>query len=141
MARAIINRRAVDGADIEVTILGADLQGFESITYEETPATQLNRAKGRKPYSYSIGGPEYSGSITLYHDTVSEIEAALEPGKSLLDILPFPIVVRYVASSGRIVKDIVTASFKKMMRGGGTSDLGLKYEYELFVVDIQWNAA
>jgi hypothetical protein len=141
MARAIINQRAVDGADIEIRMLGVDVQGFEEITYEEVQETQLNYGKGRKPHSYSVGRSSYSGSLTLYHDTVAQIEASLPSGTTLLDLPPFPIVVSYVSPSGRIVKDIVTAKFQKNMRGGGTGDLALKYQFELFIVNIQFNAA
>lgn len=142
MAKAIINARAVDGADIQIRALGVDLQGFESISYEKTPDHQLNYGQGRDPYSWSQGRNNYSGSITLYAETIAEIERSLPTGQSLTDIPPFQIVVTYVQQpAGVIIKDIVTAKFAKNMRGGNTGDQGLRYELDLFIVDIVFNAA
>lgn len=140
MARAIINSRAVDGADIKIRALGVDLQGFEAISYEKTPEHQLNFGQGRDGYSYSQGRNAYTGSITLFAETIAEIERALPAGQSLTDIPPFQIVVTYVQNGGTILKDIVTAKFSKNMRGGNTSDMGLRYQLDLFVLDIVFNA-
>jgi hypothetical protein len=136
----IVNGKAYDGVDMELQFLGNDITGFYSFKYNTTIQSQNNHAKGRKPYSYSRGRIDYTGgSIGLYLEALNDIENALPAGTTILDLPPFPAVVRYNNGTGRIVKDIVYIMFNEMPRGAGTDEMGLKYEIPLHITNVNHN--
>jgi len=132
--------KAYDGVDMEIQMLGNDITGFYSLKYNTVIQSQNNHGKGRKPYSYSRGRIDYTGgSIGLYLEALNDIENSLPAGTTILDLPPLPIVVRYNNGTGRIIKDIVFATFNEMPRGMGTDEMGSKFEIPLHIVDVKHN--
>jgi len=136
MARAVINGKAYDSVDVQVTIAGVPID-VEEITYEKKQEHQNNYSLGsKKPTSWSMGKEEYSCTITIPMHAISPIEKAA--GGDLTKIKPFAINVTFVNDYNDIVNDTIIAKFQNQGREV-TGDMGLKKQYELFVLDMDLN--
>jgi len=136
MARAIINGKAYDSVDAQVTIAGV-LIDIDEISYAKKREHQNNYSLGSsKATSWSHGKDEPTCSVTIPMHAISPIEKAA--GGDLLKIRPFPINVTYVNDYNDIVNDTIIAKFQDQGREV-TGDMGLKKQYELFVLDIDFN--
>ena len=137
MARAIRNGKAYDSADVQTLINGIPWE-VEEISYGMTQEHQLNYQLGsEKPSSWSQGKEEYSCSVTVPMHAIAALER-VAPGGRLTKIRPFYINVSFVNDYNDIVNDTILAKFKDQGREV-TGDMGLKKQYELFVLDIDFN--
>ncbi|GAF93645.1 unnamed protein product [marine sediment metagenome] len=92
MAEPLINGRAYDYVDIQVSILGAELNGVTEVNYTSTQEKVNNFGTGVFPTSRGRAARDTAGSIGL---SMNEVEALREiaPLGNLLDIPAFDIVV------------------------------------------------
>ncbi|MBY0244940.1 MAG: hypothetical protein K2Q03_05745 [Sphingobacteriaceae bacterium] len=143
MATITKNQRSYDGGDVIVSMLGIFDIYADSIDYSTKREHQRNYGLGRKARSWSMGKEEYEGKISLMMEDVVAIQSTLDEGKSLIDLQPFSILVTFSPNadgSGLAIPvvDKIVAKFQATGRKIDNS-MGLKYEYELFVIDIQEN--
>lgn len=91
----VINGESYSWANIVLNLFGRSIEGVSAISYKRKQDKQNNYGRGNKPVSRGRGKVEFEASITLENKEVEAILALLPPGKSLLDIKPFPIVVSF----------------------------------------------
>lgn len=138
---AVINRngKTFDSGDVHVTVFGSIDWEITEVTYGEKQAHQANYSLGsNKPTSYSRGKIEYESSLTMRLSSASRIEKAADG--NLLNIKPFPINITFLNDDNEIVNDTVYAKFSNNKREVN-GDVDLKTQFELFVLDIDWNNA
>lgn len=137
MVRIIKNNKAYDSGDVFVFINGIPTDITE-ISYGTDQEHQLNYTLANNPTSWSSGKKSYNATITMMMQDVSPIEKAANG--DLLSIKPFNINVSFVNEYNDIVNDTILAKFKNQGREV-TGDMGLNKQYELFVLDIEFNNA
>lgn len=142
MAEKIINKfGAMKGwNNITLNIMGRDVEGINAVSYSDSMTKENVLGAGAYPIGRSRGNYEAESSITLYKEEVDALKMALMPGKRLIDIAPFDIVVEYENDRGQILKDVIrNCEFKgdgvEVSQGDGT----ISNEYELIVSHIEWN--
>ncbi|HRO76120.1 MAG TPA: hypothetical protein PLP27_08250 [Crocinitomicaceae bacterium] len=135
MATIIKNKKAYDSGDVAVFINGAPIDVVE-ITYETEQEHQLNYTLANKATSWSRGKVSFSASISLMMEDAVLLEDA--SNGDLLSIKPFPINVTYTNEFNKLVNDTILAKFQKQGREV-TGDMGLQKQYDLFVLDIEYN--
>lgn len=138
MGKAIRNNKAYDSADVEVTINGILTDAVE-INYNTTQEHQKNYTLKSKATSWSRGKIDDTCSLTLMVQDVDFIEKTA-PDKFLPNIKPFYINVTFVNEYNDIINDTILAKFQDQGRDV-TGDMGLNKQYDLFVLDINYNNA
>ena len=133
--RILANKKAYDSDDVDVFINGIPVNVTE-ITYDTEQEHQVNFGLKKKATSYSVGKETHTGTIGLLMQDVVQLEKAANG--NLLAIKPFPINVTYVNDDNMIVNDTIIAKFAKTGREV-TGDMGLQKQYELLVLDIDYN--
>jgi hypothetical protein len=134
MARIRRMGEAYSSGDVTVTMSGMQDVNPSSISYDYKYTHETEMGIRRKPRAWRMGGVEYSCSITLPLDVVSEFEK-IAPDGDLAKIKPFPINVVFFNSENEMIRDVVIAKFQ----GSGRSvsnDGSLEQEFEMFVVDM-----
>lgn len=138
MATITRNGKAYDSADVEVFINGVPIE-VTSATYGNEQEHQLNYALSNNPSSWSMGKKTPSASIGLMmHDIVPLELAAL--GGSILNIMPFDVIVTFTNEYNIIVTDRLLVKFQNEGREV-TGEMGLKKEYTMFALKVQLNTA
>lgn len=137
MANVIKNKKAYDSGDVDVFINGIPVNVTE-ISYETEQEHQLNYTLKNKATSWSQGQISNTGTVTLMMEDAVQLEDAANG--DLLSVKPFDINVTYVNEFNKIVNDTITAKFMKQGREV-TGDMGLSKQYDLFILDIQYNNA
>lgn len=132
------NGKAYDSGDVLVTMLGNPDVEVSEISYETTQEHQKNYSLKRKARSWSKGKIDDSCTLTLPMTEVVAIERAA--GGNLLDIKPFDINVTFVDEFNDIINDTITCKFQKQGREV-TGEMGLSKQFEMFVLDIDYNNA
>ncbi len=136
MARVIKDNKAYDSGDATVRINGIETEVVE-ISYSTDHEHQLNYTLKRKATSWSQGKETPEGSMTLMMaDSVRIQDAA--GGKPLPHIKPFEIDITFTNDYNKVVNDTVIAKFKKTGREIN-GDMGLSYQYDLFVLEVEEN--
>jgi len=139
MADVYVGDRAYDKADVKIAMLGDLPAEVSEISYGKEVEHQLNFGMAAKPTSWSKGKESYSGSITMSMHEVVKLEDAIIVGeKDLTRIKPFKIFISYINESQKFVTDKVFAKFKNHGREV-TDDMGLSKQFELFVLDVEFN--
>lgn len=139
MAEVYVGDRAYDKADVKIAMLGDLPAEVSEISYAKEVEHQLNYGMRRKPTSWSMGKESYSGSITLsMHEVVKLEDAIVEGEKDLTRIKPFKIFVSYINEYQKLITDKITAKFKNHGRDVN-DDMGLSKQFELFVLDVEFN--
>ena len=144
MGKITKNKVSYDSGDVKVTMLGIDDLYADSIDYTVKREHQLNHGLGsRKARTWSMGNEEYDGSIDINQIDVVAIQNA-NKGKSLIDIEPFPIIVTFNPSAvegalAPMVTDVLLAKFADS--GREVSGMNLKKKFNLFILDVEENAA
>ncbi len=95
MATPLINGRAYDFAQINMSILGVPVNGVSAISYTEEQEKVNNFGAGSRPVSRGHGAINASGSVTLSMNEVEAIRDAAPEG-SLLRIPAFDITVTFL---------------------------------------------
>lgn len=128
--------KSYDSADVVVSILGQIESEVKNISYESDQEHQVNHSLASAATSWSRGKETHTCTLGLYMNAVKKLEQ-VSNGR-LLDIAPFDITVTYVNEFNDIITDIIVCKFKKAGRQVN-GDMGLAYDYEMFVLDIKYN--
>ena len=135
-----INGQAYSWVDITVSIFGVPVAGITSVNYEENGDVVNNYGAGRRPTSQSNGKIESTASISIDRAEYNALVAAA-PGKNLMNIPNFDIVVAYLPEGSPPVADIIkNCRFKKMVSGGSEGDSNVMADLELVPSNVEWNA-
>jgi len=141
MARIIKNNKAYDSGDVVVTLLGSAFREVEEISYSTEQEHQLNHGIARTAQSWSSGKIVDKATITIpMHEIIAIEDAAKAAGGDLLAIKPFDVNVTYLNGYNKIVNDTIICKFQSTGREV-TGDMGLSFQYELFVLKIDYNNA
>lgn len=136
----LINGDAHDWSQVDINILGRTVEGVTAISYSSEQDKANNYGRGNKPVSRGRGKKQYTGSITLSEAEINAIENALPPGKDIMDIRPFPIIVSFNRNGVYTVHRLEACEF--MGRGvemnNDTNDV--EYQIGLIIGDIKYNA-
>lgn len=130
------NGKAYDSGDVLVNLFGIQEDEVVAISYSTNQAHQVNYSLANRGTSWSMGQISDQGRITLHMNAARKIEAKV--GGNLLSIAPFDINVTFVNEFNEIVNDTVTCKFMSQGREV-TGEMGLKYEYELFVLGVAYH--
>jgi len=132
--------KTYDSGDVHITMLGAEAMEVDDISYSTKQDHQLNFYLGSNTAkTWSRGKKTPEGSITISLNEASQMEL-IAPGGDLTDIKPFDINVSYVNEFNIIINDTITAKFASQGREV-TGEMGLKFKYDLFVLNIAYNNA
>lgn len=131
--------KAYDGGDVRITMLGAEAHEVEEMSYSTKQEHQKNFSLGSNTArTWSRGKVDDEGSITISMNEGSLIERVAPKG-NILDIKPFEIHVSFVNEFNLIVNDTLLVKFQSQGRQVAAGDMGLKFQYELFVLSIDYN--
>lgn len=125
---------------ITVNLLGRDLEGVTALKYNDSETKENVYGAGKFPVGRSRGNYEAEASITLFKEELDGLRLSLGPGRRIMDIAPFDIVVQYENAIGEILTDrIRNCEFKndgvEVAQGDGT----IATECELIVSHIDYN--
>lgn len=133
------NGKAYDSGDVNIAMFGSLSYEVTEITYGTEQDHQQNYQLGsNKASSYSMGKIADSATFTMRLASISAIEKAA--GGSLLNIKPFEINVTFTNESNDIINDTLLVKFKDQGRDV-PSEMDLKRQFTLFVLDIDYNNA
>lgn len=138
--RVIKNSKAYDGADVKCSALGQYWDEVVACSYSSNREHQPNHTLGsHKMTSWSMGKETNQGSLTLMmNQAVSLQKAARMQGGSLLDIKPFAFNVTFSDDYNALVNDTIVWKFASEGREVST-EMGLAYQYEMFVLSVDSN--
>lgn len=124
---------------VTVNLLGRDVEGINSVSYNDAETKENAYGGGKYPIGRSRGNYEPEASIGLYKEEVDALRLSLPVGKRLQDIAPFDIVVEYAREDGAITRDIIhnvefTSDGVEVAQGDGT----ISREYDLIVSHITY---
>jgi hypothetical protein len=137
MARIRRDGKAYDGGDATITALGQIWDEVTEFTYGTTMEHQKNYSIGsRKASSWSMGKIDDTSSITLMMNQAVSLERAADG--DLLSIRPFDINATFADDFNEVVNDTVICKFASQGREINT-EMGLAKQYDLFVLDIDYN--
>jgi len=137
--RVIKNGKAYDGADAIMTALGQIWDEVVEVSYNTNREHQHNHTIGaHKPTSWSMGKETYEGSLTLMMNQGVSLEKAAKG--SLIDIKPFDANFTFADEYNEIVNDTVIWKFASQGRTINT-EMGLAYQYDMFVLSVNYNNA
>lgn len=137
---ASINGNSYDFGSIKVSFLGnVDVEGFNSINYEETQEKTNLFGRGHKVVGRTRGAKTVSGSIGLLPEELEKMQDAA--GKtSLIDIPPFDMVVSFNNGTSVIkVHKLKGVEFTKNMRGFSQSENDTFQEIDFIASEIQYS--
>lgn len=130
--------KAYDGSDATIFALGQLWEEVTAIEYATTQEHQKNYSLGNyAATSWSMGKVDHTGSITLMMNQAVALENACKG--NLLSIKPFPINVTFMNEYNQIVNDTILAKFQSQGREVNT-EMGLSKQYELFVLNVEYNS-
>lgn len=132
------NGKAYDSGDVICTLFGIVEEEIAEISYSTNQEHQVNHSLSNRGTSWSRGKITDQGTITFYLNAISKLEK--RSGGNLLDIAPFDINVTFVNEFNDIINDTVTCKFMSQGREI-TGQMGLTYQYALFVLDVKYNNA
>jgi len=136
----LVNGVAYAWVDITVSLFGVPVAGITAVSYEETGDVVNNYGAGRRPVSQSNGKIETTASITIDRAEYNALIASA-PGKNLMNIPNFDMVVSYTPDGSAPVADIVrNCKIKKMVGGASEGDSNVVAELELVPSHVDWNA-
>jgi len=132
--------KAYDSGDVSIDILGAEAFEITDISYSSKQDHQRNYAIGNnRAVTWSQGKVEHECSLTIAMTEGIQFES-IAPNGDLMQIPPFEINVSYTNDFNVIVNDTIICKFQSQGREV-TGEMGLKYKYDMFVLDIIYNNA
>lgn len=138
----VINGKYYSWASIRFNFLGRSVTEVQAIKYEEVSEFKDVKGVGSKKLGFTQDNDTTEGSITLFADTLEDLQRALPARKRLQDIAPFDITVSFQDSFGVVQSHVLErCKFTKNGREGtsGNAD-AIATEIPLFITDINWNA-
>lgn len=125
---------------ITANLMGRDVEGITALSYNDSQTKENVYGAGPYPIGRSRGNYEAEATMTLYKEEVDALKLAMPPGRRLLDVAPFDIVVEYEADDGMIYKDVIrNCEFTNDGIEVSQADGTIGTEYELIVSHIDWN--
>lgn len=125
---------------VTVNVMGRDLEGVTAISYSDKEAKENVYGAGKFPIGRSTGNYEAEAKMSLYKEEADGLRLSLGPGKRVLDIAPFDVVVHYETETGSLLKDrIRNCEFKNDGVDIKQADGTIVTEYELLVSHIEYN--
>lgn len=135
----LINGESFSWAQASFNVLGVDIKGITGINYSSAQEKTNNRGAGVEPISRGRGGKTYSGTITLKEEEIRAIENALPPGKDVMDIAPFPVVVVY-KRNGILYTDVIkNVEFLDRGTDLNTETTDMEYQFNIILAGIERN--
>lgn len=138
MAGVRKNGKAYDSGDVLVNLFGQQEDEVAEIEYSTEQEHQVNYSLANRGTSWSMGRISDTARIVLHMNAARKIEKA--SGGNLLNVAPFDINITFVNEFNELVNDTVTCKFMNQGRSV-TGEMGLKYEYLLFVLGVDYNNA
>jgi len=132
------NGKSFDSGDATVAMFGQVEEEWQNISYSVSQEHQLNHTGNNKATSYGMGKITYEGSVTLMMAAVRKYEKAGQG--NLLQLKPFQTTVTYINDDQEETTDSITWKFMKQGREVG-GEMGLAYQYDMFVLDIQFGVS
>ncbi|MDR1459155.1 MAG: hypothetical protein LBI60_02965 [Bacteroidales bacterium] len=137
MARIRRMGESYSSGDVTVTAGGMQDVNPSAIEYDYKYGHEYEMGLRRKPRAWRMGGIEYTCSITLPLDVVSEFEKVAPQG-DLAKLRPFPINVFFFNNENEPIMDLIIAKFQGSGRKVNNDD-AIEHEFELFVIDMDLN--
>jgi hypothetical protein len=139
MARIRRCGEAYSAGDITVNMGGMPDVNPSAIEYDYNYTHEREMGLHREPRAWRMGGAEYSCSITLPLDVVSEFEK-VAPNGNLAKLRPFPIIVVFLNNENEMITDCITAKFQGSGRTA-TNDGAIEQQFDMFVIDMNLNVS
>lgn len=137
----LINGQRHSWASIRMNLLGRDVSGVVAIDYDDKQEKANIYGAGTKPVARGKGKYEATAKITLHAYEVDAIQATLEPGKHLVDIKPFDVIVKFddEDTDDPVITHVIrNAEFMSNKRSNKQGDTGMEVELELIISHIEW---
>lgn len=138
MAAPLINGRAYDFAQIQVTILDVAVAGVSAISYSQEQEKTNNFGAGSNPVSRGHGAINSSASITISNNDVEAIRDVAPNGGSLLAIPSFDITVTYLNEQKVVTHVLKNCEFTTDGAEGTQGDTNLERSFDLVVSNINY---
>lgn len=133
----LINGINYDWGSISFILFGVPVIGITKITYKIKQNKKNNYGKGYKTISRGYGNIEPEASIDIYTDELKRIIAA-SPGRSLLSIPPFDVLVTFGGPGLEATKDVLrSVEFLEDGLAATQDDTKLIVTMPLIVADIE----
>jgi hypothetical protein len=135
MATPLINGRAYDYAQIQVTILGVPVAGVSAISYSQEQEKVNNFGAGSNPVSRGHGTIDTSASITI---SMNDVEAIRDvaPGGSLLAIPAFDVSVTFLNAQKVVTHVIKNCEFTNDGMEATQGDTNIERAFDLVASHI-----
>jgi hypothetical protein len=125
--------------NITIPLFGRELEGLDSIKYNDTEDHQVVYGAGKMPIGKSKGNYSAEASISLYVEETIALQRSLPPGMRIQEIPDFDIPVVY-EYNGAVVKDIIrNCSFVDNGRECKSGDGKMMREYKLVPTHIDYD--
>lgn len=135
MATPLINGRAYDYAQIQVTILGVPVAGVSAISYSQEQEKVNNFGAGSNPVSRGHGAIDTSASITISMNDVEAIRDAAPEG-SLLAIPAFDVTVTFLNAQKVVTHVIKNCEFTNDGMEATQGDTNIERAFDLVASHI-----
>lgn len=124
--------------DVKPVILGKVVEGIIALSYTDSVEKENVYGLGGVPIGRGRGNYKAEASITLFKEELIQLQAAIGPGESIMDIPPFDIPVLY-EYSGIIYKDVIrNAEFTNNGVDVKQNDKTISTQLTLVVSHIDW---
>lgn len=139
----IINRfgKVLGWNNTTVNIGGRDVQGIESISYEDS--VELETIGGAGQFAQGVGEGEYKASakVKLLLEEILAIQSSLPKGTRLAGLFIGDIVVQYNRNNAPVTDIIHNCTIKNNGREAKGKDKSLWKEFDLLTTHITYDAA
>lgn len=135
MATPLINGRAYDYAQIQVTILGVPVAGVSAISYSQEQEKVNNFGAGSNPVSRGHGAIDTTASITI---SMNDVEAIRDvaPNGSLLAIPAFDVSVTFLNAQKVVTHVIKNCEFTNDGMEATQGDTNIERSFDLVASHI-----
>lgn len=133
----LVNGKAVEHADIQVSLLGVVITGFTDLEYEEKQEMENVYAAGRYPNSRIYGQIKPTAKITLLAAEVEAIQKVAVNGR-IQDVPEFDMAITYIDAAYTTIKHKlrnvrIMNNVRKSSTGGGA----ILCELELIISHVE----
>lgn len=136
MATIRKNGKAYDSGDVVVNLLGQQEDEVYLVSYSVSQEHQHNFSLANDATSWSMGKKTPVGKLGLYMNAARKLEAI--SGGDMLRIAPGDMNITFLNEFNEIVNDTVVFKFASQGREVN-GEMGLKYEYDIFVLGIKFH--
>lgn len=130
--------------DVQIVVEGKSipLTGVKRIEYGMNKAHANLYGRGNVPVAMGRGKKEMKpGKLVIYQSELEELQAAMPPGKDILDRAPFMITCAYAPEDGPVVTDkLMGCRITDFTKALGDEDTHMEVELEFLPFKMQLNA-